>query len=63
MNIVSVDNTLEPGSAIDFQGKEVIRLLHERGLEPSPGPHLERWARDAGFEDIHVKVIPVPLGT
>ena len=32
------------------------------GREPCPGPKLEGWIRDAGFENIVVKVYKLPIG-
>ena len=39
----SPDNSLEVGSAIQFQNTEVIRLLKDFGTEPQPGKYLEGY--------------------
>ncbi|RDW81933.1 hypothetical protein BP6252_03045 [Coleophoma cylindrospora] len=50
----------------NYHVAEMLSLLRgacdkiERRLDP--GPHLEGWVRDAGFENITHKVIPLPLG-
>ena len=60
--LTSPDNTLEDGSALHFQNREVIRILSEMGKEPSPGKYLEKWVKEAGFEDVHVRTMPIPIG-
>lgn len=32
------------------------------GAEGSPGPHLEEWARGAGFQNIHHERFVIPIG-
>ncbi|OAP61314.1 hypothetical protein AYL99_03515 [Fonsecaea erecta] len=33
------------------------------GYDSQPGPKLEGWLRDAGFINVHVVKLPIPLGT
>lgn len=40
-----------------------MEMMKGLGLEPNPGVHLEGWLKDAGFEDVKVKKIPLPVGT
>ena len=59
----SPDNTLA-GSA----GEKVNQIFIDScqnilRKEPSPGKYLEKWATDAGFEDIHIKSYVMPFGT
>ena len=61
--LISPDKSLEEGSPIHYQNSTVHKLLEQAGTDPSPGRSLEKWVRDAGFEDVHVKIMPVPLGT
>ncbi|KAL1971009.1 hypothetical protein VTN77DRAFT_2843 [Rasamsonia byssochlamydoides] len=43
---------------------DVVRgAFFTTGYELDPGPKLEGWFRDAGFENIHVQKYIVPMGT
>lgn len=41
----------------------IIPAFERAGLVASPGPRLEKWFREAGFTDIHVKRYRLPMGT
>lgn len=51
------------GTSIEKFYATVIPAFGRAGTIPSPGPQLEKWFREAGFEDIHVKKFRVPIGT
>ncbi|KAI8316420.1 Secondary metabolism regulator LAE1 [Colletotrichum sp. SAR11_59] len=43
--------------------KMFMECSRKVGRDPQPGPQLEQWMRDAGFVNIHHKMIKAPLGT
>lgn len=58
----SPDGSLKDTMA-DKVNQKFLGACDAAGLEPSPGKHLERWLRDAGFEDVHVEQLIMPVGT
>jgi len=62
MRFYSTDGTFVPGSAPDIWASEIIEALKTFGREPEPGPKLEQWVRDAGFENLHHELLPIPVG-
>ncbi|KAF2009447.1 S-adenosyl-L-methionine-dependent methyltransferase [Aaosphaeria arxii CBS 175.79] len=36
--------------------------LRKFGVETDPGPKIEGWVKDAGFVNVEVKVLPMPIG-
>lgn len=40
----------------------VVAAFARAGYQTCPGPHLERWLREAGFNDVHSQRYKVPLG-
>jgi hypothetical protein len=40
----------------------IFSAFARAGYSTSPGPQLERWLREAGFEDVHAQRYKVPLG-
>ena len=59
----SPDGTLLPDSPLGKVNQQVIKLSEKAGREPSPGPLLEGWMKDAGFVDVVAEKIPMPVGT
>ena len=59
----SPDDTLDPNGLLLKINTEFFKGLETQGLEGNPGRHLEGWLKDAGFQDIHVKKMPLPCGT
>jgi trans-aconitate methyltransferase len=57
------DNSLKEGSPVHQLITTFIKTTRENGQEPSPGPLLEGWMADAGFKDIKVTKMPMPIGT
>jgi hypothetical protein len=61
--MTSPDNSIPPDSFTLSCNHKFLEFMKKDGRDPSPGPKLEKWARDAGFVDIHVEKKPLPLGT
>jgi hypothetical protein len=51
-----------PGCPLDRWADELVEGIKKFELEPEPGPKLEGWVRDAGFENIHHRLLPFPVG-
>ena len=51
------------GTNIERYYKEVLGAFEKVGYCTRPGPSLEKWFHEAGFEDIHVRRYKAPLGT
>jgi hypothetical protein len=62
MQFYSTDDTFVPGCALNIWTDEVVAGLKNLGREPEPGPKLEQWVQEAGFENINHQVLPIPLG-
>ncbi|TVY14896.1 putative methyltransferase tdiE [Lachnellula arida] len=62
MQFYSTDGTFVPGSPPNVWTDEVIAAIKVFGREPEPGPKLEQWIRDAGFENVNHRLIPIPVG-
>jgi len=62
MTFYSTDGSFVAGSAPEVWAKEVVAALKSFGLEPEPGPKLEQWVRDAGFENVNHQLLPIPVG-
>lgn len=60
---MSPDNTLPDGSPVHKLNREFIKICREQGIEACPGPLLDEWLKDAGFEDVKVTKMPLPVGT
>jgi hypothetical protein len=62
LRFYSADGTFVPDNPSDIWSKELILALKAFGLEPEPGPKLEQWIRDAGFENVNHKPLQIPVG-
>ena len=58
----SPDNTLA-GTTGEFVNSTFIAACNKGDREPCPGPKLENWVKEAGFEDVHHKTMIIPFGT
>ncbi|MCJ1361934.1 hypothetical protein MMC16_001035 [Acarospora aff. strigata] len=58
----SDDGTLLPSSAVGKWDVQVLEGAYKIGRDPSPGPKLESWIRDAGFQDVKHEVYKLPIG-
>ncbi|OCL06992.1 S-adenosyl-L-methionine-dependent methyltransferase [Glonium stellatum] len=59
----SEDGTLKPDNYITKMYDLLIQATKAGKMEPSPGPGLEKWLRNAGFKNVHHEVFKVPLGS
>ncbi|KAL1966263.1 hypothetical protein VTN77DRAFT_4616 [Rasamsonia byssochlamydoides] len=50
------------GTSIEQYYKVTTEGFTKAGYVVSPGPGLEQWFREAGFEDIHVQKYRIPMG-
>lgn len=62
LNLYSEDGTLKPDSYLMRQVNLTQEACRKIQREPSPGPLLEGWVRDAGFSAITHKSFKMPLG-
>jgi SAM-dependent methyltransferase len=58
----SPDGTLKD-TASKKANDHFLSAMNGIGLDPCPGPKLEQWVKDTGFEDVHVRRMIVPFGT
>ncbi|KAL8874547.1 MAG: hypothetical protein Q9174_000134 [Haloplaca sp. 1 TL-2023] len=42
---------------------EFIKASHAAGIEPCPGLYLEKWMKDAGFQNVKAEKFVWPVGT
>ncbi|KAJ9665692.1 hypothetical protein H2201_004176 [Coniosporium apollinis] len=63
MRFYTTSGEFRPGCAMDQWSTEIITGIKSFGLEPEPGPLLEGWVKDAGFENVSHKLLPIPVGT
>jgi hypothetical protein len=62
MNLYTDDNSLSPEDHTYKWAAGCIDAAKKMGREPSPGPRLEGWMRDAGFKNIQAEKFALPLG-
>ena len=62
MLFYSEDGTLKESSNASKWIQMIVGANRHAGREPSPGPKLEGWMRDAGFEDIVSHKFKIPIG-
>ncbi|KAL2137362.1 hypothetical protein VTI74DRAFT_3302 [Chaetomium olivicolor] len=58
----SEDGSLKPESNMMAWTNLFLEAARKTGREPSPGPRLERWVRDAGFINVKHEVFRFPVG-
>lgn len=49
-------------TSIEYYYKLGTEVFTDIGYTASPGPHLEKWFREVGFEDVHVQNYAIPMG-
>ena len=59
----SEDGSLKDDSHTAIWIRELIGAARKTGREPSPGPRLEGWARDAGFTGVTHQKFRLPIGS
>lgn len=62
MEFYTVHGEFKPGCAMDRWTRIIVDGLKKMGVEPEPGPKLEKWVKDAGFINVHQEVLPIPVG-
>lgn len=60
--LYSQDKSLPPESALSRFHQLACHSRRSQGFDPQPGPRLEEWMKDAGFVDVEVRKILLPLG-
>ena len=63
MQYRSDDGSLKPEHHISRWLAGLIEGANKVGREPSPGPLLGDWMRDAGFVNVVTETFPLPIGT
>ncbi|KAF2275345.1 S-adenosyl-L-methionine-dependent methyltransferase [Westerdykella ornata] len=63
LNFYTTTGTYKPDSALGLWAQKIDESVSKYGIEPSPGPKLEQWVKDAGFVNVVAKVFPLPMGT
>ncbi|XTI89896.1 S-adenosyl-L-methionine-dependent methyltransferase [Cenococcum geophilum] len=58
----SDDDTLKDDSNTSKWVDILLDASRKNGREPSPGPLLEGWVKDAGFTNIHHEKVKLPIG-
>lgn len=59
--VYSEDGSLK-GTWLEEWSLDFVRAAQKVGRTVQPGPQLETWIREAGFEDIHHEKVQLPLG-
>ncbi|KAI9877609.1 MAG: hypothetical protein M1830_003317 [Pleopsidium flavum] len=59
----SPDGSLKDSSSIYKANREFISASKKMGMEPSPGPKLEAWVKEAGFTNVVHERMAMPIGT
>ena len=59
---MSEDGSLTKDHATYKWISTLLPLADKIGREPCPGPKLEQWVRDAGFENVRAEKFRVPVG-
>ena len=62
MQYYTDDNSLTPEHDTSKWINGIIDACRKIGREPSPGPLLEGWMRDAGFKNVQTKKFALPIG-
>jgi len=61
-NIYTDDGTLGDEHTLRKWNAELLKTFAGMGREPCPGPKLEAWVQDAGFENITQEIFKAPVG-
>lgn len=59
----SKDGTATKDCALTRFSNEAVKRRDAAGYVTNTGPRLEKWIRDAGFVNIEVIKLPVPMGS
>ena len=58
----SDDDTLPADASTLAWDKLIIEASERAGMEPSPGPKLEKYFKDAGFQNVTKRQFKIPIG-
>ena len=58
----SEDGSLTESHATHQWATTILNTSRKLGREPNPGPRLEEWANDAGFQRVHTQRFKFPIG-
>ena len=61
--VTSIDGTVTEKSAMRQFCIETVTRRGAAGYDANPGPSLEKWVKGAGFTNVQVTVLPVPIGS
>ncbi|KAI9789593.1 MAG: hypothetical protein M1816_005902 [Peltula sp. TS41687] len=56
------DSSLKSEHALAKWHDVQLEAFNKNNRTPTPGPNLQRWMIDAGFTNVHQKVLKLPLG-
>ncbi|MCJ1351091.1 MAG: hypothetical protein MMC33_001073 [Icmadophila ericetorum] len=59
----SPDNSVPEDSVTLKVNTQFIQAAKSMGIDPSPGPSMPNWCKEAGFTDIVQERFPLPVGT
>jgi hypothetical protein len=59
----STNGTYKKDGPFHLWVQKVIESVAKYGIEAEPGPKLEDWVKEAGFQNVVCKVFPFPMGT
>jgi len=63
IEVTSPDGTFTPDRAFYKFNREFLKISKATGMEPCPGPLLEGWMKETGFEDVTAHKFVWPVGT
>jgi len=63
LEMQTIDGSLAPDSPFKQFNSAYIAAARENGTDPCPGRSLEKWVKEAGFQDVVATKIPLPMGT
>ena len=62
LDYYSQDGSMKPEHSIQIWITTLLEALRSWGKEPSPGPLLEGWLKDAGFVNVVARKFNLPIG-
>jgi hypothetical protein len=54
---------MKPDANILIWVNKILEGARKVGRDPSPGPKLKDWMKDAGYKNIHHEKLVLPIGT
>jgi trans-aconitate methyltransferase len=62
VELYAEDGSYKPSSATAKYTRLLMESARKAGKEPSPGPKLEQWVREAGFRNVRHEKFKLPMG-